>query len=120
MKKLRILIVEDDVVTRMALENLLTQVAPVAIIARRSVDGAREVLRERFDFAFLDVNVSDGETFGLASALLAKRVPFAFMTDRPFNNVPKAWRSYPALLKPLRRSAVQQVLLRAEEDRLVA
>ena len=54
MKKLRILIVEDDVMARMALETILTDIAPVAVIAQRSVRDATGILGERFDFAFLD------------------------------------------------------------------
>jgi len=120
MKKLRILIVEDDVMARMALETILTEVAPVAVIVQRSVRGAASILREKFDFAFLDTKVADGETFGLAYALAARGVPFAFMTDRDHEALPGAWTSHALLSKPPRRAAVRQALLRAEDYSLVA
>jgi DNA-binding response OmpR family regulator len=120
MKKLRILIVEDDVMVRMALETMLTEVASVAVIAERSVRGAASVLREKFDFAFLDTEVADGETFGLAYALAARGVPFAFMTDRDPDELPGAWLSHPLVSKPPRRAAVRQALLHAEDYPLVA
>jgi DNA-binding response OmpR family regulator len=72
---LRILIVKDDVVARIALESVLTVITSVAVIAKRSVAGAIEALGERFGLAFLDVNVADGDTFGLASALTSRGVP---------------------------------------------
>jgi DNA-binding response OmpR family regulator len=81
MKKLRILIVEDDVVARIALESVLTDIASVAIIAKRSVAGASETLGERFDLAFLDINVADGDTFDLASALTARGEPLVALAQ---------------------------------------
>jgi DNA-binding response OmpR family regulator len=120
MKKLRILIVEDNVMARMALETILTEIAPVAVIVQRSVRGAASILREKFDFAFLDTDVADGETFGLAYALAARGVPFAFMTDRDREELPRAWISHPVLSKPPRRAAVRQALLHAEDYPLVA
>jgi DNA-binding NtrC family response regulator len=120
MKKLRILIVEDDVVARIALEDQLTDIASVAVIAKRSVAGATEVLSERFDFAFLDVNVADGETFGLASALVARGVPLVFMGDPSGTGLPAAWRSFSLIAKPPRAAAVRQALAQAEEMQLVA
>lgn len=120
MKKLRILIVEDDVMARMALETILTDIAPVAVIAQRSVRDATGILGERFDFAFLDTEVADGETFGLAYALAARGVPFAFMTDRRRDELPWAWLSHPVIAKPPRRAAVRQALLHAEDYTLVA
>ena len=120
MKKLRILIVEEDVMARMALENMLTEMAPVAVVAHRTVGDAVGTLRERFDFAFLDTKVADGETFGLAYALAARGVPFAFVTDRPRDEMPRAWLSYPLVSKPPRRIAVRRALLHAEDYLLVA
>jgi DNA-binding response OmpR family regulator len=120
MKKLRILIVEDDVVARIALENVLTDIASVAVMAKRSVAGANEVLGERFDIAFLDVNVADGDTFGLASALTARGVPLVFMGDKSSINLPTAWRGSALISKPPRAAAVRQVLAQAEQVQLVA
>jgi DNA-binding NtrC family response regulator len=120
MKKLRILIVEDDVVARIALESVLTDIASVAVIAKRSVAGASETLGERFDLAFLDINVVDGDTFGLASALTARGVPLVFMGDKSLANLPIAWRSFAFISKPPRAAAVRQALAQAEEVQLVA
>ncbi len=120
MKKLRILIVQDDVVARIALENVLTDIASVAVIAKRSVAGANGVLGERFDIAFLDVNVADGGTFGLASALTARGMPLVFMGDKSLINLPTAWRDSALISKPPRAAAVRQVLAQAEQVQLVA
>ncbi|HEY0147275.1 MAG TPA: hypothetical protein VGB93_14230 [Methylovirgula sp.] len=119
MKKLRIRIVEDDVVARIALESVLTDITSVAVIAKRSVAGASEVLNERFDIAFIDVSVADGDTFGLASALIAHAVPVVFMGDKSLT-LPTAWRSFAFISKPPRAAAVRQALAQAEEVQLVA
>ncbi len=120
MKKLRILIVESDVVARIALEGALTDVASVAVIAKRTVASANEALGERFDFAFLNVDVADGDIFGLAFALIARGVPLVFMSDKPSANLPIAWRSFAFISKPPRTAAVRQALAQAEDVQLVA
>jgi DNA-binding NtrC family response regulator len=120
MKKLRILIVEDDVVARIALESVLTDIASVAVIAKRSVAGATEVLGERFALAFLDVNVADGETFGLAAALTARGVPLVFMGEKSTSSLPAAWKSFSIISKPPKVAAVRHALAQAEEMQLVA
>ncbi len=46
-----------------------------------SVAAAEKALaKARFDFAFLDVNVTDGTTYGIAASLLMDKIPFAFVS----------------------------------------
>jgi hypothetical protein len=44
------------------------------------VRSAEEILNEPFDFPFLDINETNGETFRIARMLLKKGVPFAFVS----------------------------------------
>jgi DNA-binding response OmpR family regulator len=84
----RILIVEDEPLIAMDLEDVVAQVLPAVIIVKSSVAGARNVLTEPVDFAFLDVNVTNGVTFPLAEKLMADRVPFAFISASAESDLP--------------------------------
>lgn len=69
MKTLRVLIVEDEPLIAMDLENFVTEIVPAVAIARSSVAGAKQVLVETLDFAFLDVDVTNGKTYEIAYLL---------------------------------------------------
>jgi hypothetical protein len=94
-KRLRVLLVEDEILVAMDLENTITEIALAEVIIKPSVRSAEEIVNEPFDFAFLDINVTNGETFGIARTLLKKGVPFAFVSAAPPLGVPRECRSRP-------------------------
>jgi hypothetical protein len=47
------------------------------------VAATKKVLHEALDFAFLDVDVTNGKTFEVAQILEHKRVPFVFISGSP-------------------------------------
>ena len=80
MKTLRILIVEDEPLVAMALEMMITEIVTAAVVVEASVAATKEVLHEALDFAFLDVDVTNGKTFEVTQFLERKRVPFVFVS----------------------------------------
>jgi hypothetical protein len=52
------------------------------IVVEGSVAATKEILHEALDFAFLDVDVTNGQTFEIAQILERKRVPFVFISGR--------------------------------------
>ena len=83
MKILRILIVEDEPVVAADLEIMVTEIVPATVVVEASVAATKKVLHEALDFAFLDVNVTDGKTFEIAQMLERKHVPFVFVSGSP-------------------------------------
>jgi CheY-like chemotaxis protein len=112
MSKLRILIVEDDPWIGAILQDLILQAADAEIGAYRSVAEAEKALAEHeFDLAFLDANVTNGQTFGVAARLMDHDVPFVFMSGYPAQNqVPDNLRHVPFLARPFRLAQVQSIL----------
>ncbi|MGH6837787.1 MAG: hypothetical protein ACREDT_03115 [Methylocella sp.] len=55
---------------------------------KASVAATKKVLDEALDFAFLDVNVTDGKTFEVAHILERKHVPYVFISRSPQEQVP--------------------------------
>jgi CheY-like chemotaxis protein len=107
----RVLIVEDDVMIRMLIEDMLTDLGftvaaeaskvPEALAAVRSID---------IDVAILDVNLS-GETTGpVAEALAARGTPFVFATGYGEHGLPEQFRDRPLLKKPFQIDSLKRML----------
>jgi hypothetical protein len=62
----RVLIVEDEPMVAMDLESTIKVIIAAEIVAAPSVSSAREAVAEPLDFAFLDIEVTDGKTFEIA------------------------------------------------------
>jgi hypothetical protein len=68
-------------------------------------------MRKPFDFAFLDVDATNGMTFEVAKALEAKGVPYAFLSGSQPENLPEELRPVPFIPKPFQRSQIEKALL---------
>jgi DNA-binding NtrC family response regulator len=115
MKTLRILMVEDDAWVGYVLEDLIAEASEDAqITVTRSVASAEKQLSEskfEFDFAFLDVNVNNGKTYGIAASLVGRDIPFAFMSGFVLRHeVPEHLRHAPFLAKPYRSAQIKSIL----------
>jgi DNA-binding response OmpR family regulator len=100
-KRLRVLVVEDEMLLAMLVEDSLVDfgcdvVGPVARVA----DGVKLASSEKLDGAILDINIAGSEVFPVASELARRSVPFIFISGYDLNNLPQVWRSRPTLKKP--------------------
>jgi len=89
MKMLRILIVEDETLIALVLEGMIADIVPATVVIEASVASTMTILNETIDFAFLDIDVTNGKTFEIAKILDRKHVPFVFVSgsrqaDLPF------------------------------------
>ena len=112
MKTLRILMIEDNPWVGFVLQELIAEMAQAEITALRSVAAAEKELEScEFDFAFLDVNVIDGKTYGIAASLIDHQIPFAFMSGIiRRDDVPQNLRHAPFLSKPYRPAQIRAIL----------
>jgi two-component SAPR family response regulator len=110
MKTLRILIVEDEPLVPMGLEVMVTEIVTAAVVVEASIAATKKILHEALDFAFLDVDVTDGNTFEVAQILERKRVPFAFISGSPQEQLPSGLRSVPFIPKPCYPAQIERVL----------
>jgi DNA-binding LytR/AlgR family response regulator len=108
--KLRVLILEDEPLIALELEQIVLGLSAADIIVKASVAEARDALREPLDFAFLDVNVTDGHTYEVAHHLTEKFVPFVFVSASPPNQLPSELLHVRFIVKPFRRSQIEREL----------
>ena len=108
---MRILIVEDELMIRMLLEDMLGELGyTIAAEVGRMDEALDAVNKGDFDVAILDVNLS-GETTGpVAEALAARGLPFVFATGYGEHGLPAAFRDRPTLKKPSQMDGLDQLL----------
>jgi DNA-binding response OmpR family regulator len=98
---LRVLILEDEVMVSMLLEDMMQELGCAAVRMTSSIADAHAALAEETpQLAALDVNVRGEPVFPFADALIAKGVPFVFITGYGVQGLPPEWRSRPVVQKP--------------------
>src|ERR1700730_8499849 len=65
------------------------------VVIEASVAGTKKVLHEDIDFAFLDIDVTNGKTFEIAKILETKHVPFVFVRARRKNSCRSSCKARP-------------------------
>jgi DNA-binding response OmpR family regulator len=106
----RVLILEDDPFIALDLQDIVEGEGHEVIGVHRSLADARNGLSEPFEFALLDVDVLDGKSFELASALRERKIPFAFVSGSSRNELPPKFRDAHFIAKPFREAAIARLL----------
>jgi CheY-like chemotaxis protein len=110
MKRLRILIIEDEPFVAMYLEIMVLDIVTATVVVESSVAASKKALHEALDFAFLDVEVTNGKTFEVAQMLECKHVPFVFVSGSPQDQLPFELRSVPFIPKPFFPAQIERAL----------
>ena len=109
----RVLLVEDEPLISMMLEDMLAEAGYVVAGSERDAKGALERMETGlFDVALLDVHIADGDSFGLADALLACGVPVVFSTGVGKDDIPPPYDRHPYLTKPFDMGDLEAALVR--------
>jgi CheY-like chemotaxis protein len=107
----RILVVEDEVMVRMLIEDMLGELGHTVAAAAGRLDEAMQAAETAdFDVAILDVNLSGEPISPLADALAARGTPFVFVTGYAEGGVPVAYRDRPVLKKPFQLESLKDTL----------
>jgi CheY-like chemotaxis protein len=110
-KAKRILVVEDELMIRMLLEDMLTELGYTITVAATRLDEALDAARNAdFDIAILDVNINGEPISPVADALAARRMPFVFATGYGEQGLPDFYRDRPTLKKPFQLDSLKLVL----------
>jgi CheY-like chemotaxis protein len=107
----RILVVEDELMIRMLLEDMLGELGyTVAAEAARIEEALEAANNADFDIAILDVNLNGQPISPVADALVARGMPFVFATGYGERGLPEPYRDRPTLKKPFQMDGLKQML----------
>src|SRR5271156_1814766 len=107
----RVLVVEDEVMIRMLLEGMLTDLGHTVAAEAGSIDEALALAKQGdFDIAILDVNLDGKPITPVVEVLIARNVPFVFASGYGQSGVPEAYRSSQALQKPFQAAALAKAI----------
>ena len=107
----RIFVVDDELMIRMLLDDMLTDVGYTMTAEAGSIDEAMAVAsRADFDIAILDVNLAGQPITPVAEILVRRGLPFVFATGYGERGVPEEFRTYPTLQKPFQLEALADAL----------
>ncbi|HEX8480575.1 MAG TPA: response regulator [Allosphingosinicella sp.] len=110
-RRLRILIVEDEMLVAMNIEDMLLELGhEVAGLASRLGPALALARDGLFDAAMLDVNLAGELSFPIAELLVERRIPFLFATGYGRAGIEERFRASPILQKPFRSAELRTAL----------
>jgi CheY-like chemotaxis protein len=107
----RVLVVEDELMIRMLLEGMLTDLGHTVAAEAGGVDEAVAIAKKgAFDVAVLDVNLNGQPVTPVVEILVERGVPFIFASGYGQRGVPEAYRTIPTLQKPFQADALAEAI----------
>ncbi len=107
----RVLLVEDELMIRMLLEGMLTDLGHTVAAEAGGIEEALSLAKAaEFDVAVLDVNLNNQSITPVVEVLVARGVPFVFASGYGQRGVPEAYRQSPTLQKPFQVEALAQAI----------
>ncbi|ASW07939.1 response regulator [Rhizobium sp. 11515TR] len=110
-KKLRIFVVEDEVLLATWMEDILVDLGhEIAAVASQLPEGCEIARSGEFDLAILDVNLNGQPSYPIAEILRERGIPFVFATGYGGTGLDPAFNNVPTLAKPYIIDDVERVL----------
>jgi CheY-like chemotaxis protein len=102
-ERLRVLIVEDEMLVAMNIEDMLLDLGhEVAGLASRLTPALALAAEAEIDAAVLDVNLAGEQSFPVADLLDKRGIPFLFATGYGLGGIEERYRGRTVLQKPFR------------------
>ena len=113
----RVLVVEDELMIRMLLQDMLDDLGHTLAGEAGAIDEALTLARQaEFDIAILDVNLNGQPISPVVEVLVARGLPFVFATGYGQRGVPEQYRKIPTLQKPFQADALAVALAAATRN----
>jgi CheY-like chemotaxis protein len=107
----RILVVEDELMIRMLLQDMLADLGHTLAGEAGRIDEALALAKQgEFDVAILDVNLNGQPISPVVEVLVERGLPFVFATGYGARGVPEPYRQTPTLQKPFQADALAQAI----------
>jgi DNA-binding response OmpR family regulator len=113
---MHVLVLEDEPIIGFALEDMLLQIGCDRVTLATRISEAQQIASEvKLDAAILDVNIHGAQSYPVADALAARRVPYIFATGYGDRAHPDQHRDTLTLTKPYSIDDIRAGLRKAIE-----
>jgi CheY-like chemotaxis protein len=107
----RVLVVEDEMMIRMLLDGMLTDLGHTVAAEAGRIDEAVALAKAAdFDVAILDVNLNGQPITPVVEVLVERKLPFVFATGYGQRGVPEQYQQHPTLQKPFQSEALAKAI----------
>jgi PAS domain S-box-containing protein len=106
----RVLIVEDDAIIGMMMREILSDHGLFVVGPCCSVAEALAAAGGELDCAILDLNLGGEPVYPVATTLVARNIPFAFVTGYGRESIDTKFAQVPILQKPITREGLETYL----------
>jgi PAS domain S-box-containing protein len=108
----RVLVVEDEALVAMFMQETLAElglsvVGPCSNLSEAMV----AAVHEKFDAAIVDINLRGEFVYPIAEVLVARNIPFVFVTGYGAESIDRRFRAVPIIKKPVQRQILQKLVV---------
>jgi PAS domain S-box-containing protein len=113
----RVLLVEDEILVAMMMRDLLTEIGLTVIgpFSRLS-EAMVAAVHQDIDAGIIDVNLGGEFVYPVADVLVAREIPFVFVTGYGIESIDERFGQVPIIKKPIQRQALQKVFVPADRE----
>lgn len=116
-KAARILVSEDEFLVYLALEDELRAQGYDVLGPFGSLQATSEALAHEYvDLVLLDINMGGSMAWPIADELMARKIPFIFLSGYAANTLPERYRDIPRVGKPYEPALLQGEIRRLLEQ----
>jgi PAS domain S-box-containing protein len=113
----RVLLVEDEILVAMMMRDIMSElgfsvVGPFSRVAEAMV----AAVHEEFDAGIIDINLGGEFVYPVADVLVARKIPFVFITGYGVESIDSRFANVPILKKPIQRQVLQSIFVAADSD----
>jgi PAS domain S-box-containing protein len=113
----RVLLVEDEILVAMMMKDILAEfgfsvIGPFSRVAEAMV----AAVHEDFDAGIIDVNLGGEFVYPVADVLVARDIPFVFVTGYGVESIENRFAHVPIIKKPVQRAVLQKIFVAAEGE----
>ena len=111
----RILLVEDEILVAMMMRDLLSELGFSVIGPFSRLSEAMVVaVHDEVDGGIIDINLGGEFVYPVADVLVARNIPFVFVTGYGVESIENRFNSVPVIKKPVQRQALQKIFIPAD------
>jgi CheY-like chemotaxis protein len=110
----RILLVEDEILVAMMMRDILGElgfsvIGPFSRLSEAMV----AAVHDEIDGGIVDVNLGGEFVYPVADVLVARNIPFVFVTGYGVESIDERFGAVPIIKKPVQRQALQKIFIPA-------